>query len=183
MQLKPFILIVAFSLFAITPSLQAKTTQATPLKIELGKVYPINYAKVLEQKLNAKRVNDKQSIECGAFLDEQENEHIATLKNLELRVSDKHVAVSTVIGFDNIEVTNDIFRFNKNFKPSDVKSNRYEIFREKANPNKDFVTLENSTIKQPYDLVFLIREKTSDDLGNIFFLNDKLVAVKYVVQC
>lgn len=124
--------------------------------------------------------------DCGGFLAQEESEYESIFQygNMAVNVMDDQAVISKVIEFpDNFKFNYKGLVVDGNFTPKDLNYDNFEVFKTELNSSQEIIGIEFTDIETVYDTFFSIREKDSEDLFYLYFLNNKAVALRVIVQC
>lgn len=124
--------------------------------------------------------------DCGGFLAQEESEYESIFQygNMAVNVMDDQAVISKVIEFpDNFKFNYKGLVVDGNFTPKDLNYDDFEVFKTELNSSQEIIGIESTGIETVYDTFFNVRENDSDDLFYLYFLNNKAVALRVIVQC
>ena len=164
-----------------------KYSDANIREIEIGKAFSLDQIKSMTTfDGEFKKTSD---VECGGFFTEEEigesgEEAIYQYGNMEVDITDNQGAIMKIVGIpDGLRIKYNELLIDNNFSPKSLSLEKFEVHENKATVSDNSVGIESTDIKEAYDIMYSIREKTSDDLLYLSFLDNKLVAIRVLVQC
>ncbi|SLJ85863.1 hypothetical protein [Psychrobacter sp. DAB_AL43B] len=161
-----------------------KSSAANTRLIEIGKAFSLEQIKSISTFDDEfKKLRD---VECGGFFTEEESGEEAFYQygNMEVDITGNKGAITQVIGIPNgLHIKYNELLIDNNFNPKSLSLEQFEIHENKVMVSDNIVGIESTDIKTVYNMMYSIREKTSDDLLYLSFLDDKLVAIRVLVQC
>ena len=164
-----------------------KYSDANIREIEIGKSFSLDQIKSMTTfDGEFKKLSD---VECGGFFTEEEigesgEEAIYQYGNMEVDITDNQGAIMKIVGIpDGLRIKYNELLIDNNFSPKSLSLEKFEVHENKATVSDNSVGIESTDIKEAYDIMYSIREKTSDDLLYLSFLDNKLVAIRVLVQC
>ena len=164
-----------------------KYSDANIREIEIGKSFSLDQIKSMTTfDGEFKKLSD---VECGGFFTEEEigesgEEAIYQYGNMEVDITDNQGAIMKIVGIpDGLRIKYNELLIDNNFSPKSLSLEKFEVHENKATVSDNTVGIESTDIKEVYDIMYSVREKTSDDLLYLSFLDNKLVAIRVLVQC
>ena len=164
-----------------------KYSDANIREIEIGKSFSLDQIKSMTTfDGEFKKLSD---VECGGFFTEEEigesgEEAIYQYGNMEVDITDNQGAIMKIVGIpDGLRIKYNELLIDNNFNPKSLSLEKFEVHENKATISDNMVGIESTGIKTAYDIMYSVREKTSDDLLYLSFLDNKLVAIRVLVQC
>lgn len=164
-----------------------KYSDANIREIEIGKAFSLDQIKSMTTfDGEFKKMSD---VECGGFFTEEEigesgEEAIYQYGNMEVDITNDQGAIMKIAGIpDGLRIKYNELLIDNNFNPKSLSLEKFEVHENKAIISGNTVGIESTDIKKAYDTMYSVREKTSDDLLYLSFLDNKLVAVRVLVQC
>lgn len=164
-----------------------KTEQPSNLnikEIEMGKAFS------LDQIANVSILDDKfkklYDVEYGEFFSIKEGNEEAVYKygNMAVNVKGNQGAIMQIVGIPaNLKIKYDGLLIDNGFKPKKLSVEKFEVDVHKATALDNTIGIESTNIKTVYDTQYSIRERVSDDLLYVYFLDNKLVAIEVLIQC
>ncbi len=93
--------------------------------------------------------------------------------------------ITQIIGIsDGLHIKYNGLMFDNTFNPKSLNLEKFEVYENKATVSDKYNRgIESTDIKATYDIMYSVRERSSDDLLYLYFLDSKLVAVTALVQC
>ena len=164
-----------------------KYSDANIREIEIGKSFSLDQIRSMTTfEGEFKKMSD---VECGGFFTEEEigesgEEAIYQYGNMEVDITDDQGAIMKIVGIpDGLHIKYNELLIDKNFNPKSLSLEKFEVDENEATVSDNTVGIESTDIKEAYDMMYSIHEKTSDDLLYLSFLDNKLVAIRVLVQC
>ncbi|PYE38541.1 hypothetical protein [Psychrobacter fozii] len=164
-----------------------KYSDANIREIEIGKAFSLDQIKSMTTfDGEFKKMSD---VECGGFFTEEEigesgEEAIYQYGNMEVDITDNQGAIMKIVGIpDGLRIKYNELLIDNNFNPKSLSLEKFEVYKNKATVSDNTVGIESTGIKTAYDIMYSVREKTSDNLLYLSFLDNKLVAIRVLVQC
>ena len=164
-----------------------KYSDANIREIEIGKAFSLDQIKSMTTfDSEFKKMSD---VECGGFFTEEEigesgEEAIYQYGNMEVDITDNQGAIMKIVGIpDGLRIKYNELLIDNNFNPKSLSLEKFEVYKNKATVSDNTVGIESTGIKTAYDIMYSVREKTSDNLLYLSFLDNKLVAIRFLVQC
>ncbi|MBH0086741.1 hypothetical protein I6E84_10985 [Psychrobacter sp. SCQQ22] len=164
-----------------------KYSDANIREIEIGKAFSLDQIKSMTTfDGEFKKMSD---VECGGFFTEEEigesgEEAIYQYGNMEVDITDNQGAIMKIVGIpDGLRIKYNELLIDNNFNPKSLSLEKFEVYKNKATVSDNTVGIESTGIKTAYDIMYSVREKTSDNLLYLSFLDNKLVAIRFLVQC
>ena len=164
-----------------------KSSDINIREIEIGKALSLDQIKSMTTfEGEFEKLSD---VECGGFFTEEEigesgEEAIYRYDNMMIDITGDQGAIMQIIGIPNgVHAKYNDLLIDNNFNPNSLSIKRFEIHKNEATFSDRTVGIDSTGTKTVYDIMYSIREKTSDDLLYVYFLDNKLVAVKALVQC
>ena len=164
-----------------------KYSDANTREIEIGKAFSLDQIKSMTTfDSEFKKMSD---VECGGFFTEEEigesgEEAIYQYGNMEVDITDNQGAIMKIVGIpDGLRIKYNELLIDNNFNPKSLSLEKFEVHENKATISDNMVGIESTGIKTAYDIMYSVHEKTSDDLLYLSFLDNKLVAIRVLVQC
>ena len=164
-----------------------KYSDANIREIEIGKSFSLDQIKSMTTfDGEFKKMSD---VECGGFFTEEEigesgEEAIYQYGNMEVDITDDQGAIMKIVGIpDGLHIKYNELLIDKNFNPKSLSLEKFEVDENEATVSDNTVGIESTDIKEAYDMMYSISEKTSDDVLYLSFLDNKLVAIRVLVQC
>ncbi|MBF0659312.1 hypothetical protein IPZ60_11220 [Psychrobacter sp. NG25] len=164
-----------------------KYSDANIREIEIGKAFSLD--KIKSMTIFDGEFKKLSDIECGGFFTEEEigeseEEAIYQYGNMEVDITDNQGAIMKIVGIpDGLHIKYNEILIDNNFSPKSLSLEKFEVHENKATVSDNTVGIESTDIKEAYDIMYSVREKTSDDLLYLSFLDNKLVAIRVLVQC
>ena len=164
-----------------------KYSDANIREVEIGKSFSLEKIKSMTTfDGEFKKMSD---VECGGFFTEEEigesgEEAIYQYGNMEVDITDNQGAIMKIVGIpDGLRIKYNELLIDNNFNPKSLSLEKFEFYKNKATVSDNTVGIESTGIKTAYDIMYSVREKTSDNLLYLSFLDNKLVAIRVLVQC
>ena len=164
-----------------------KYSDANIREIEIGKSFSLEKIKSMTTfDGEFKKMSD---VECGGFFTEEEigesgEEAIYQYGNMEVDITDNQGAIMKIVGIpDGLRIKYNELLIDNNFSPKSLSLEKFEVDKYKATASDNTVSIKSTDIKTAYDTMYSISEKTSDDVLYLSFLDNKLVAIRVLVQC
>lgn len=89
-----------------------------------------------------------------------------------------------IIGIpDSLNIKYKGLLIDNRFKLNKVSAEKFEVDEHKVTAPDNVVDIEAATTKVVYDTQYTIRERSSDDLLYLYYMNNKAVAAKVLIQC
>ena len=155
-------------------------------EIEIGKDFSLDQLK----RVNTfdDELKKLSSVECGGFFNEEENgdeeEIVYQYGNMTINIVGNQGVITQIIGInDSLHIKYNGLMFDNTFNPKSLNLEKFEVYENKATVSDNIIGIESTDIKATYDIMYSVRERNSDDLLYLYFLNNKLVAVTALVQC
>lgn len=155
-------------------------------EIEIGKAFSLDQLK----RVNTfdDELKKLSSVECGGFFNEEENgdeeEIVYQYGNMTIDIVGNQGVITQIIGIrDGLHIKYNGLLFNNTFNPKSLNLEKFEVHENKATVSDNIIGIESTDIKATYDTMYSVRERSSDDLLYLYFLDSKLVAVTALVQC
>ena len=157
----------------------AKSTIQT---IEIGKSFSLNDINAItgaDYKLTR-----LYTVECGSFFLEEDEETVYQYGNMAVNIAGDQAAIMKIIGIpDSLNIKYKELLIDNRFKPHKLSAEKFEVDKYKVTAPDNVVDIEATTTKVVYDTQYTIREKSSDDLLYLYYMNNKAVAVQVLIQC
>lgn len=164
-----------------------KHSDANIREIEIGKSFSLDQIKSMTTfDGEFKKMSD---VECGGFFTEEEigesyDEAIYQYGNMEVDITGDQGAIMKIVGIpDGLHIRYYELLVDNNFNPKSLNLQQFEVDKYKATASDNTVSIKSTDIKTAYDTMYSIYEKTSDDILYLSFLDNKLVAIRVLVQC
>lgn len=155
-------------------------------EIEIGKAFSLDQLK----RVNTfdDELKKLSSVECGGFFNKEENgdeeEIVYQYGNMTINIVGNQGVITQIIGInDSLHIKYNGLMFDNTFNPKSLNLEKFEVYENKATVSDNIIGIESTDIKATYDIMYSVRERSSDDLLYLYFLNNKLVAVTALVQC
>lgn len=170
------------SLNTFTESDKAKkSSKQKILDIYLGKEMPINELDSIIKVINQPMMKIGEAGECGNFFDD---ETIYQLGNLGISANKDKAILTDVVNLpNNYLIHYDGLLINATFKINQINSSKFEITSEKATEEQKTYSISDNSKKYEYDIAYSIRNKNEDEILNLYYIKDRLVGVKILLQC
>lgn len=164
-----------------------KHSDANIREIEIGKAFSLDQIKSMTTfDGEFKKISD---VECGGFFTEEEigesgEEAIYQYGNMEVDITDDQGAIMKIVGIPaGLHIKYNELLIDNYFNPKSLNLEQFEVDESEATVSENAVSIESTDIKTAYDIRYSVREKTSDDLLYLSFLDNKLVAIRVLMQC
>ncbi len=155
-------------------------------EIEIGKAFSLDQLK----RVNTfdDELKKLSSVECGSFFNEEENgdeeEIVYQYGNMTIDIVGNQGVITQIIGIsDGLHIKYNGLMFDNTFNPKSLNLEKFEVYENKATVSDNIIGIESTDIKATYDIMYSVRERSSDDLLYLYFLDSKLVAVTALGQC
>lgn len=124
------------------------------------------------------------TVECGSFFLEEDEETVYQYGNMAVNIEGDQAAIMKIIGIpDSLNIKYKELLIDNRFKPHKLSAEKFEVDKYKVTAPDNVVDIEATSIKVVYDTQYSIREKSSDDLLYLYYMNNKAVAVQVLIQC
>jgi hypothetical protein len=158
-----------------------KSSKQKILDIYLGKEMPINKLNSIKKSINQPMMKIGEAGECGNFFDD---ETIYQLGNLGISANKDKAILTDVVNLpNNYLIHYDGLLINNSFKINQVNTSKFEITSEKATKEQKTYSIADNSKKYEYDIAYSIRNKNEDEILNLYYIKDRLVGVKILLQC
>ena len=164
-----------------------KYSDANIREIEIGKSFSLE--KIKSMTTFGGEFKNLQNVECGGFFTEEEigesyDEAIYQYGNMEVDITGDQGAIMKIVGIpDGLHIRYHELLVDNNFNPKSLSLEKFEVDENEATVSDNTVGIESTDIKEAQDMMYSISEKTSDDILYLSFLDNKLVAIRVLVQC
>ena len=164
-----------------------KYSDANIREIEIGKSFSLD--KIKSMTTFGGEFKKLYNVECGGFFTEEEigesyDEAIYQYGNMEVDITGDQGAIMKIVGIpDGLHIRYHELLVDNNFNPKSLNLQQFEVDKYKATASDNTVSIKSTDIKTAYDTMYSIYEKTSDDILYLSFLDNKLVAIRVLVQC
>ncbi|WP_198330039.1 hypothetical protein [Psychrobacter cibarius] len=164
-----------------------KHSDANIREIEIGKSFSLK--KIKSMTTFGGEFKKLYNVECGGFFTEEEvgesyDEAIYQYGNMEVDITGDQGAIMKIVGIpDGLHIRYHELLVDNNFNPKSLNLQQFEVDKYKATASDKTVSIKSTDIKTAYDTMYSIYEKTSDDILYLSFLDNKLVAIRVLVQC
>lgn len=158
-----------------------KSSKQKILDIYLGEEMPINKLDSIKKAINQPMMKIGEAGECGNFFDD---ETIYQLGNLGISANKDKAILTDVVNLpNNYLIHYDGLLINNSFKINQINSSKFEITSEKATKEQKTYSIADNSKKYEYDIAYSIRNKNEDEILNLYYIKNRLVGVKILLQC
>ena len=158
------------------------SSKSTIQQIEIGKSFSledINAITGADYKLTR-----LYTVECGSFFLEDDEEIVYQYGPMAVNVAGGQAAIMKIIGIpDSLNIKYKGLLIDNRFKPNKLSAEKFEVDEYKVTAPDNVVDIETTTMNMVYDTQYTIRERSSDDLLYLYYMNNKAVAVQILIQC
>lgn len=160
------------------------TSELNTKQIEIGKALSLDQIK--NSSISSDKFKKLYDVECGEFfsIEENEQEAVYLYGNMVVNIIGNQGAIMQIVGIPaNLKIKYDELLIDNDFRPKKLSMEKFEVHVDEATTLDNIIGIETTDIETVYNTMYSIRERISDDLLYLYFLDSKLVAVRVLVQC